>query len=205
MTQKELLDIIYSVYPKVKWDEPNGHKYKNTIEHKRYKSIRALRLNNYSKKLATLIKKQGYIIINENRSHDYCFKYTILCERLNDIMDNDRQLLVSLGGARTDVYLYVSKIAKIFTMECEQTQLKQINNQEEWTFQKTMFDGNAKENFNTIYNYLISSGLQFINMNDLDVIVPDIETEYTDKGETTVFNLLFTPGHEHFTEKTIIL
>ncbi len=205
MISEEMLSFIYSIYPKIPWDVPNGHEYKNTIEQKKYKLIRALHLNNYGKKIEKLMSGKEYILINENRSHDFCFKYDILCNRVESILDNDRKLIESLGGMRTDVYLYISKLTNIFTMECEETYLKKIDSREQWTFKKTIFSGNAKEIFDTIYFFLVSRGMKFADIPELERVVPDIETEYTSKGETTVFNLLFTPLCTSFTEKTICL
>lgn len=205
MTQQELLKFIYSVYPKKTWESFNMRDYRKSEEHKRYRYLRSLRMNNFSKKIERLMKKEGNILVNQNRSYDYCFEYYILCNHIKDLMDDDRLLLQSIGGKRTDVYLYISKLTNIFTMECSETTLNTTDTYDEWTFRNVPFYGNPKEVFDILYRFLSNNGLIFIDVSELNYIVPDIATELTGLGETTLFDLLFTPFHEFYEEKKMKL
>ncbi len=205
MTQKDLLSFIYSIYPQMPWETSNLYDYRNSEEHKRYRFLRSQHMNNYSKKLAGLMNKHRYILINENRSYDYCFKYVILSDHIRNLLDNDRLLLKSMGGKRTDVCLYVSKLMNIFTMECVETVLNIRNHYEEWTFRKIPFVGSSKNIFDLLHDFLSKNGLEFINLSVLNQVVPNIETKFTSIGNATIFDLLFTPFHEFFVEKTICL
>lgn len=193
MNIAELITFVEKIYPKIDWDIPHGHIYRKSDEQKKYRYLRSLKLNNFSKALRRLIEMEGYSFNNLTSSHYPCFEYAILLNKVDNIDDNDRELLRKLGGLRTDIYAYVSKLINCYTIVCRSTRLKIIENNEIWRFEDLDFIDEAKCLFDKISGFLNLKGLCYIKKTDLNVVVPDIATELTEKGSTTLFNLVFTP------------
>lgn len=202
MTQRELIELVKTLYPKIPWGD-DGKAYKNTAERRRLAELKKRCRYNYGKGLRRVCESKGHIFINENRAHDACFEYRVLCEKVPDVLDDDRELLASLGGAKTEVHIFVSKIANVFTAFCLRTELETNERGEVWTFEKRDFNGDAAIIFGAVREYLEKRGCEYIDDQKTYVVVPDIGTEFTAPGETTLFNLLFTPMHEHFDKKIV--
>ncbi len=204
MTRHELIEFVKTLYPQTPWGD-DGKAYKNTAEQRRLVELKKCRNYNYGKGLRRAVESKGYIFINENRAQDACFEYRVPCEKVPDILDDDRELLASLGGKRTEVYLYVSKFVNVFTAFCLRTELETTENGEVWTFEeKRGFDGDAGIIFDAVRECLTARGCEYIDVEETYGIVPGIGTEFTARGETTLFHLLFTPMHEHCEKKTVI-
>lgn len=135
----------------------------------------------------------GYFV-NDFSSADYwCYEFIVLLRKTDNIMDDDIELLKSLGGVRKDILIYISKIANYYYYTFSVTSL----NNGKWNFEYEDLSYLIKENlqiFNASmqdYNYIQ------LNTEQIKQIIPDIEMECVEMGKAKVFDLLFTDLYSH--------
>lgn len=170
--------------------------YKSSIEYiraneKRNNAKNDIRKINYFFDNLKKIFKQYEVLNWINFDYCNCYEYIILLHKNQPILDDDTDLMEKLGGKRLDLHLYISVLEKYYYFSIEETELEFETN--EWKF-------------NTIPNYPISIEKEVDKLNDffayenyynlkfelVNEKVDNIETELKYKGETTVFDCIFT-------------
>jgi hypothetical protein len=190
----EVLNVIYEYYPKnVYFGSPEYNQSPQFIKLKklRQKNLNNLNLGEDLKEALQVILKQYGIINWTDIDSSNCYEYRVLLHKNQPILDDDIELIESLGGTRFDLYLFVSI----------------LNNYYYYFVSKSMFDFDLnKWGFENIQNYnkeiqcivdeisafFATKGYEMIPKKIAETFVEDIDTEYIEKGKVKVFNCLFT-------------
>jgi hypothetical protein len=118
-----------------------------------------------------------------------CLYYSALLHANQDVLDNDKELLVALGGIRFSLYIYCSMIAPFFLMCCDKAIYDDSEQTGAWAFYKV--DSPDPVAVINAKRALFSAGYQELSIEDARHPVPDVETEYSSFDQTIVFDCLF--------------
>jgi hypothetical protein len=204
MENGQILDFIYSVYPKgLDFVRGKRKEWLSTKEHMLYKTVRAARKNNFGKRLKKMFEKDGYFFKNSTSNKYPCYEYTVSLDKTDDIMDNDIEFIKSLGGVRREIYIYVSKILNCYTYFCLETKIQPDGNGGyKWRFSYIDAPECDAEIELKMRNFFNKKDMFFIEREKCAEIVPGISTELTEMNKTTVFNLLFSNLYNYREEST---
>lgn len=184
---EEVMRYIDEFYPK--YSDPLDIKEKT--DEKRIELGEANK-KKYFNKLFEGLKEtlKGYCV------RDYCdddfpsLSFYILLHKDQDVLDDDRELLKSLGGVQFDLRVHISMISPYFCMFVQKTLYELDGDNETWFF--SIYNGMDDEGVIwRVRDYLISLGLKEIKLDDSLVIVDDRETDCTELGKTTIYDCLF--------------
>lgn len=184
---EEVMRYIDEFYPK--YSDPFDIKEK--ADEKRIELGEANK-KKYFNKLFEGLKEtlKGYCV------RDYCdddfpsLSFYILLHKDQDVLDDDRELLKSLGGVQFDLRVHISMISPYFCMFVQKTLYELDRDNETWFF--SIYNGMDDEGVIwRVRDYLISLGLKEIKLDDSLVIVDDRETDCTELGKTTIYDCLF--------------
>jgi hypothetical protein len=175
------------------WSLKNKKEYYYSKEQQEYRRIRAMRLNNYGMGLRKIFEREGLFFKNYTATEFPCFEYKVLLARVDDLLDNDYKLLHKLGDERNDIEIFVSKLGNFYTYGCYKTKFMPNNDGEkgDLDFFRTKIPNEFKDVELKMRKYLYTKNLEYLSPIDVCDIIPDISTQYTEIGETTIFNLLF--------------
>ena len=190
----KILSDVYKYYPRnFKWGS------KEYIESKEYQ-YQIMRLKEAKKNLRFYkmvikdIKKQleELNVVDWTEYNDFfCIELRILLHENIDILDDDITLIQSLNGHRRDLLVFISNLEKYYCYDILNTYYD--NNTAQWSFKSGL--RNDKKDIlikKKIDNILQAYGYSFLEKSDVLQIIPDVETEYKDKGMVTVFDCLFS-------------
>ena len=194
MTLKQVMDIIYTYFPKnLSFNDPN---YKTSLEYKRMLKLREIQLLDFSKKENVWEKLtdtfQEYCVIDwTDLKSNNCFEYRILLHKNQPILDDDTGLMKVLNGKRYDLFLFISIFEKLFYVFINETSLN--CNTDQWEFNEVLNQTEEQKIIiNKLKNILIINGYNEISKEIANYIIDDVETEFLEHGNVKVFNCLFT-------------
>ncbi|MFF2091953.1 hypothetical protein [Paenibacillus sp. NPDC058174] len=184
----EVVNLIYNFFPKgVPFDDI---KYTTSEEHTRLYRKRS-GFEGKSKFLAELQRVlPNHAIVDWTNLDEYnCMQFKILTLENQQIMDDDLELIKTLGGSRIELVFYVSVLGNFYYYKYVQTNYEDG----EWTFNNPIVLNDAMINMNSRID-LLMSGNAYIKLDHsiCKYVVSDIETELLNFGEVTIFNCLFT-------------
>ena len=187
MNLDDINSIIYNFYSK--HCEYGSKFYIKTKEYKKY--LKCIRKNIKYKNLEKTIEKvlKNYYLKTWSKKDEAGIHFSILLHEGQDILDDDVELLESLGGRRLDLEVYISKLTKVYYLYIMET----IYMNDEWTFK--VFDVDKiidKELIIDLENVFNQQGYFELTRDLVNEIVPEIETELHYEGEVKVFHCLFS-------------
>lgn len=194
----ELFGLVYRYYPKR--CSFTSLAYRESFEYSRYLDI-VKDLNKRAimdKKLFSIISKiaDGYSIMMREHS-DYVnypsLQYTILLHKNRLFLDDDVDLILSLGGKRLDLELYFSLLGDYYYYYIIETDGGKDTSS--WNFSILKDEQLPHEEMmlaRKLCSKAISLGFKMLDHNIAHVLVPEVETELINSGEATIFNCLFT-------------
>jgi hypothetical protein len=197
MDKDNIINFLYSIYPK--GFELYTKSYVKTDEYKKYKTVLAQKKNNYGKSLRRVFEKEGYNFINFSAKEFACFEYIVSLDKVTDRLDDDIEFIKSLGGVRRDIYIYVSKLLEFYTYTVRETIVKK-NAQGEYDWSFNIIDV-PEEHKNIEISFQAFMALKKLNYLDIDfcrTVLSDLSTPYSELGETTIFNLLFSSLYSYW-------
>jgi hypothetical protein len=183
----DLISIIYKYYPKgLRY---GSNEYLNSQEY----------LNRISKyKSSVYLEDDFYNMIKDNLKEYYvkswtdmedfkCFEYRILLHEQQPIMDDDVELIQSLGGERRDLFIFVSALTKKYFYFINISKYNSLN---KWTFSST-YESDISI-ISKIDNLFKERGYSSLDEQEISYKIDDVETEFCNIGEVDVFTCLFT-------------
>lgn len=182
-----IISIIYNFYPK--HCEYGSKYYKKTKEYKKY--LKCTRRYKKYKNIEKTIDKslKNYYLKIWPKTNEAGIHFSILLHKGQDILDDDVELLKSLGGRRLDLEVYISKLTKVYYLYVMET----IYMNNEWTFKvfnvDQFVDKEIIRNLEIVFDQL---GFCRLTRDLVNEIVPEIETELHYEGEVKVFHCLFS-------------
>lgn len=187
MEFEDIVSIIYNFYPKhCKY----GSKiYKKTEEYKNY--LNGIKKDFIYEDIRKALKKaiKNYYLKVWRYKDEVSVHFSIPLHKNQDILDDDIELINSLGGKRLDLEVYVSKLAKVYYIYVIETTYINDN----WSFKVyDVIDFVDKEILNNIEAVFNEWGYLKLRHDLVNEIVPDIETELHYEGEVNVFHCLFS-------------
>ena len=194
----ELLSLIYHYYPRR--CSFGSHKYETSDEYSRYLNIvnDVTRRTKLKRKTFPIITKcaDGYYVMLRKHS-DYSnypsIQYTVLLHKNQPVLDDDVDLILSLGGKRIDLELYFSLLGEYFYYYIIET----VGGKDtlSWRFSvltNEQLSHQVRELIDTLCTKAFSLGFRLLPRTLAHVVVPEIETELINSGEVTIFNCLFS-------------
>lgn len=132
-----------------------------------------------------------YAIIDWTDEDSCCYEQHILLHERQEILDDDIELIMSLGGKREDLRIFFSVIDKFYYCFLERTEYNSLNN---------IWDFYTINKYSPKQEQLVKRLDDFMHMRKWIKIsdsvartkVPSIETELKYAGEATIFNCLFS-------------
>lgn len=186
---KEILSIIYSLYPRnLKYDT---QEYQNSTQHLNFKLIIA---NNctpeeHRNKYSIIKTVFNEHFVEDFSSDDYwSYEFIVLATKVDDVLDNDFELLKKLNGTRKDILIYISKISNFYYYTFSTTKLVGNMLRFEYEDLSPVF----KEELSELNCYMESQNYSLLSTEQISKVIPDIETECVEMGHARVFDLLFT-------------
>lgn len=189
-----IMEIIECYFPKGLCFD--SIEYQSSIEYKRMLQRRKAESQNNSdsdyfyNKLCNRFPQYEVVNWSDVLSNN-CFEYRILLHENQDIMDDDIELISTLNGHRFDLMLFISFISDYYCFSINKTVFDfQDKN---WSF-KTIFEYPVpfQSLVEELRNLMDELGYQELGLYDAQKKICDIETEFIEKGELTVFNCLFS-------------
>ncbi len=190
----EVLNVIYTYYPKKLYF--NDSKYKGSPQYIRLMENRKENLDNLNsgeslKAELQQILKQYSILDWTDLESSNCYEYRVLLHKGQSIMDDDVQLIESLGGTRFDLYLFISILNNYFYYFVSKSMLNCNSNK--WEFENIdYYSEDVQDVVNVVKKFFVLKNYKQITKDIAETIVEDIDTEYIEKGKVKVFNCLFT-------------
>jgi hypothetical protein len=152
-----------------------------------------MRKNNFGTKLREMFERDNYFFENSTSNRRSCYEYTVLLDKTDDVMDNDVELIKSLGGVKREFFIYVSKIFNCYTYFCLETRIKPDGaGGYKWRFSYVNPPESDGEIESEMRKFFESKDMFFVGRELGNEIVPDVSTELTEMNKTTVFDLLFS-------------
>lgn len=191
---QNLLSTIYSLYPKGL--EYGSTDYFMSTEHLNFKNILSTsRASEDEKLFYSTIKNifDGYYVNNFTSDDYWSFEFIVLFNKIDNVLDDDVKLLNKLGGVRKDIFIYISKISKYYYYTFSITKLVE----EKLHFEYEDLYHMAKNELCKFNTFMESQGFSLLDKKEIDQVIPDIETELTEKGQVKIFDLIFTDLYSH--------
>ena len=190
----EVLNVIYTYYPKKLYF--NDSKYKGSPQYIMLMENRKENLDNLNsgenlKAELQQILKQYSILDWTDLESSNCYEYRVLLHKGQSIMDDDVQLIGSLGGTRFDLYLFISILNNYFYYFVSKSMLNCNSNK--WKFENIdYYSEDVQDVVNVVKKFFVLKNYKQITKDKAEIIVEDIDTKYIEKGKVKVFNCLFT-------------
>ena len=182
-----VVSIIYKYYPKgLRYGSNeylNSQEYLNRIA--KYKSSTFLE-DDFYKMIKDNLKE--YHVKSWTDMEDFkCFEYRILLHENHPIMDDDIELIKSLGGERRDLFVFVSALTKKYFYFIN---ISKCNSTNSWSFTSSYeFNINIISKINDLFQ---DCGYSSLDRQQITYRIDDVETEFCNLGEVNVFASLFT-------------
>ena len=183
----DLISIVYKYYPKgLRY---GSHEYLSSQEYlnriSKYKNSIYLEDDFYNMIKSNL---KEYHVKSWTDMEDFkCFEYRILLHEHQPIMDDDIELIQSLGGERRDLFVFVSALTKKYCYFINKSKYDSIN---KWTFSSSYeFNTDIISKINDLFK---ERGYSNLDKKDISYKIDNIETEFCNKGEADIFTCLFT-------------
>lgn len=187
MELENIFSIIYNFYPK--HCNYGSRIYKESEEHKNY--LNGITKDLFYKDIKKALKKvfKNYYLMSWSYKKKISMHFSILLHENQDILDDDIELINSLGGRRLDLEVYISKLAKV----CYLYVIETTYADNKWSFKKyDVSDFLNKEMLDSLEYVFDEYGYLRLQHSLVNAIVPDIETELHYEGNVKVFNCLFS-------------
>lgn len=126
---------------------------------------------------------------SDDEGDSCCVWYSLLLHENHPLMDDDEDLLNSLGGIRYDLNIYCSMLAPFYFIECVRTRLESLQDGERWDFARVP---NSIPHVEQIVSKILQ-GEGFIKLTRRIVTypVPDLQMPFTDPSDAILFGGLF--------------
>lgn len=190
----EVLKTISNFFPKgEKFDEAG---YQESKEFQSLLELRQRCLNNQTLGRTLLQILQSvfprYVVVDWTNLEDAnCYEYKILLHRDQPILDDDVQLIRTLGGNRTDLRLFVSILDKYYYFFVEETLYD--DKSKKWSFiTVNQFSIQIAKNINSFRERMKLEGYTELSRGIVETTVKGIETELVPENKVKVFHCLFT-------------
>jgi len=132
-----------------------------------------------------------YSVIDWTDETACCYEFKILLHKGQDILDDDKGLIKALGGVRNDLRVFISVLEPYYYLFVEET--KYVENNDQWLFRTIKLPAQeAVKIIKEVEDCLLLKGYQRLLDDDVETVVPDIETELSELTKATVFDCLFT-------------
>lgn len=193
-TFSEIIETISNFFPKgKKFDEAE---YQESQEFQNLLELRQRYLDDptFGRSLLQIFQTvfQGYAVVDWTNLRDAnCYEYYILLHKDQSILDDDLQLIKTLGGKRTDLRLFVSILAKYYYFFAEETSYDEKS--QKWSFDSVNnISTQITENINCLREKMKLEGYNELSKDVINTPVKGIETEFVQDNKVKVFHCLFT-------------
>ncbi|MBM7616434.1 hypothetical protein [Alkaliphilus hydrothermalis] len=145
---------------------------------------------------------KNYVISNWSDTESAnCCEMKILLHENQGLLDDDKLLLSCLGGTRRDLRIFFSLISNYCFYFIEETEFDEENSI--WKFTQV-----SEEELNSNIKLLLTQLIRELGYKKLDSesakrIISDVQMEFVDDGNVTVFHCLFTDLVDLFDSKTV--
>lgn len=178
--------IMSKIYENYSKEEEN---IQEEIRQKYFKNKTNLDIAAISKGIIDLCKQ--YKVVDWIDEESCCYEFKILLHENQEILDDDIELIETLGGERNDLRIFFSIFDKFYYMFLEKTKYDFL--QKKWYFYTIKkYSPKQKQIVQRIVDYM--DRMKWTRISDLvaGTRIPDIELELIEAGQATVFNCLFT-------------
>lgn len=195
----KIIDVIYKYFPAdISY---NSFRYKISKQNiqKHIKYIYA----KYSGKAAYWHRKMRIIFDNcevvqwtDFETGD-CYQYKVLLHENHDLMDDDVELILSLGGERKDLRIYISVLGKFYIYYVVVTKYDNSSDDigyiDRWEFSNDFeIPENFTHNIKVLEEFMEQKGYRKVTQAEAEFVMDNLETEYIKKGKVRVFDCIFT-------------
>ena len=200
----ELLSLVYHYYPKRCAFE--SREYQTSSEYSRYLStvMDLTKRTEIDKMIFPHIAEcaTGYnVLLREHSNYENypCIEYSVLLHKNHLILDDDVDLILSLGGKRLDLELSFSLLGNYFYYILNET----VGGKDTlaWSFSvltDEQLPHEEKMLIKVLCSKAVSLGFKLLSSNLAHTVVPEVATECINSGEATIYNCLFTDMKTHY-------
>lgn len=188
----EILDCIYGFFPRNSTFDSEEHKcsdqYCRLLSRRREQQHDGEFAESSKHLIAAIFS--GYAIRDLTNLSEYnCYEYQALMHKNCPPLDWDEELIKSLGGEKLESHVYLSILGPYYYVSLDRTKLDAL----EWHFENLKrYPSQLTEVMSSLKRALKRQGYGEIGREVADAIVPGVETELHENGETKVFHCLFS-------------
>lgn len=188
---KNYISIIYKYFPKnIQW---GTNEYTKSLEYQNYvqavekfkqqKSLNFYETLKNNLPIFSILDWTNFELYNDR-------EYKILLKPNCSYLDDDTRLFECLKGVIDELIIFESPLLPVYYI-LEQRSCMMKN---KYIFTNRVYNSNVKQVKEIIHKVFEKKGYREITFSEANRIVPGINTELKDFGETTVFDCLFQDG-----------
>lgn len=182
-------NIFKDIYKYYSIDLGENYGAKENLRQKKIKN----KINAEGKKILQDIINiaNGYEVVDWTDYESCCYEFKVLLAKNQSILDDDKELIKALNGARKDLRVFVSVLEPYYFLFVEKTEYIETKNK--WIFNTIKNNSTEDESLlEKIRGYLVGKGYSELSEREVKTIVPNIQTDLKDFNEVQVFDCLFT-------------
>ena len=190
---EKVFDAIYMYYPiNLEYD---SRKYQESEQTLKRKSKIIKKVTSYKQRDSIIAELEQLLskckMIDWTEKDSCCYELKFLLHENQRILDDDIELIESLGGNRLDLRVFISVLAPYCYLFVEKTEYDFI--MREWRFETVhLYSSETRKATESVENFIEKQGYKILSCQEARKKVENIETELKNGGQATVFDCLFS-------------